>query len=176
MTGITRRRVLTGAGAAAVVAGVPGAVQAKSDPQIEALVGQLGAAQGQRDDIHARTRAALGLIPKAIREAYDASPFGPLHCPDYYREYVASGAEALDERSDQLCDKVADIRAQIIQTPATTLRGTLSKARVAWHVTAASDGLDETDPDFGNCCPLDDPVFIWSILQDLERLAGEAGS
>ena len=164
-----------GAGAAAVaVAGVPGAAVASEDPQIEALLGQLRAAHAHQDDIHVRTRAALALIPKAIREAYDASPFGPLHVPGYYREYVASGAEALDEQSDRVCDRINDIQAQIIQTPATTLRGTLSKARIAWHVTAMNGDLDETDPVFGNFCPLDDPVYIWSVLQDLERLAGEA--
>ena len=68
-------------------------------------------------------------------------------------------------------------QAQIIQTPATTLRGTLSRARVAWHVTAVSEDLDERDPGFDpNHGRLDDPVFIWSILQDLERLAEEARS
>ena len=65
----------------------------------------------------------------------------------------------------------------IYRTPATTLHGALCKARVAWRVTALDEGLDETDPDLDGVCPrLGDPVFIWSILQDLERLAGEARS
>ncbi len=86
--------------------------------------------------------------------------------------YRASGAEELGEESDIVCDRITDIEVQIIQTPATTLRGALDKARVAWHITAEHDNLDETDPDFDY--GLDDPVFIWSVLQDLERLAKTA--
>ncbi len=95
----------------------------------------------------------------------------------YHRHYDASGARALDVQSDAACDRIIDIQAQIFQTPAMTLRGTLSKARIAWRITAIDVNVDETDPDFaGQCGGLDDPVMIWSILQDLERLAGEARS
>ena len=95
----------------------------------------------------------------------------------YQRHYEASGLAALDDQSGPLLGRISDIEAQIIQTPATTLHGALSKARVAWHVTAAMEGLDETGPDLdGQEGRLDDPVFIWTILQDLECLAGEARS
>ncbi len=127
---ISRRNALMGAtAAAAVVAGVPGAVQANADPEIEALLGQLAAAEAHAE---------------------------------------ATGA-------DDAWDRFNDIQAQIVVTPAMTLGGTLSKARMAWSITAACMDLDKTDPDFDpDSGRLNDERFIWSILQDLERLAGEA--
>ena len=181
MTAITRRDALLSAGAAVAVAGVPGVTLANADPEIEALLGQLRAADAHIDDIHAARRVAWERIPQNIKEAIDAYPYPSLAPQDvrdaYDRHYEATGTSGLDARSDDAYDRVNDIRAQIIQTPATTLRGTLRKVRVAWHVTATSEDLDETEPDFdGRHGRLDDPVFIWSILQDLERLAGEARS
>ncbi len=131
---------MLGASAAAVVAGVPGGVQAATDPQIEALMGQLRAAKARLENINIL--------------------------------YHASGAEELGEESDIACNKMTDIEVQIIHTPATTLRGALDKARVAWHITAEHENLDETDPDFDY--QLGAPRLIWSVLQDLERLAKTA--
>ena len=178
---ISRRDALLGAGAAAVVAGVPEATVASEDPEIEALLGQLRAANGRYDDLNARRHVALRLIPRAVEEARNAY-WCPAAAPQdvqdaYNRHYEASGVSELDDQSGPILHNINDIEAQIMQTPATTLHGTLSKARVAWHVTAAMESLDETEPDFdGQQGRLDDPVFIWSILQDLEHLAGEARS
>ena len=90
--------------------------------------------------------------------------------PDYHREYVACGAEALDEESDTVCDRISDTEARIIGTPARTLGGLLHKARVAWHIAALDYSFDEAHPDLSEVPRLDDCVFIWSALQDLERL------
>ena len=68
---ISRRNALVGAGAA-VVAGVPGATLANADPQIEALIGQLSAANADYDNINARRHVALRLIPRAVEEARNA--------------------------------------------------------------------------------------------------------
>ena len=46
------------AGAAVAVAGVPGVTLANADPEIEALLGQLRAADAHIDDIHAARRVA----------------------------------------------------------------------------------------------------------------------
>ena len=187
---ISRRDALLGATAAAAVTGLtvaPLAMKAAdvkaalagADPQIEALLVQLRAADARYDDLNARRHVALRLIPRAVEEARDAY-WCPAAAPQdvrdaYQRHYEASGLAALDDQSGPLLGKISDIEAQIMQTPATTLHGALSKARVAWHVTAAMEGLDETGPDLdGQEGRLDDPAFIWSILQDLERLAGEA--
>ena len=55
---ISRRDALVGAGAAAVVASVPGAVQGATDPQIEALMGQLRAARARLENINILYRAS----------------------------------------------------------------------------------------------------------------------
>ena len=165
----------------AAPSGVPGATLANADPQIEALLGQLRAAKAHHDDIFAARCAAWERIPQNIKEALDAYP-SRLEAPQavfdaYHHHYDACGAGALDVQSDAVSDRINDIKAQIFQTPATTLRGALSKARIAWRITAIDVDVDETDPDFdGQCGGLDDQVMIWSILQDLERLAGEARS
>ena len=189
---ITRRDALLGATAAAAVTGLTAAplafkaasvkaALANGDPEIEALLGQLRTANARYDDLNARRHVALRLIPRAVEEARDAY-WCPAAAPQdvqdaYNRHYEASGVSELDEQSGPILDRISDTEARIMQTPATTLRGTLSKARVAWHVTATMESLNETEPNFdGQQGRLDDPVFIWAILQDLERLAGEARS
>ena len=189
---ISRRDALMGATAAAAVTGLTvaplamkaagvKAALANADPQIEALIGQLGAANARYDALNARRDVALRLIPRAVekaRDAYCCPAAAPQDVQDAYnRHYEASGVSELDDQSGPLLDRISDIEAQIVQTPAMTLHGALSKARIAWHVTAAMESLDETDPDLdGKFGRLDDPVFIWSILRDLEHLAGEARS
>ena len=186
---ITRRDALLGATAAAVVTGAataPLAMKAahtkaalvNADPEIEALLGQLRAAEAHHDDLNAARCAAWERIPQNIKEALDAYP-SRLEAPQtvidtYHRHYDACGAGALDVQSDAVSDRINSIKAQIFQAPAMTLRGTLSKAHIAWQITAIDVDVDETDPDFdGQCGGLDDPVMIWSIYRDLERLAGE---
>ena len=171
---ISRRNALMGASAAAMVAGVPTSALARADPQIKALIGQLRAANALLENINILYDAATALIPRAATEAIDAYP-NPSAAPQdvrdtYNRHYEASGAKELAEESEIVCARETDIEVQIIQTPATTLRGALDKARVAWHITAEHENLDETDPDLSY--GLGDPRLIWSALQDLERLAG----
>ena len=96
--------------------------------------------------------------------------------PDYNREYKACGASALDEENDKVCDRMSDTEARIIQTPVRTLSGLLKKVRVGWHIAALDYNFDETGPDLSEVPRLDDCVLIWAVLQDLERLAGEARS
>ncbi len=141
-------------------------------------MGQLRAVRARWENIDTLYHAAVGLIPRAITEAIDAYPYpsaAPQDVRDIYnRHYAASGAKELAKESEIVCARETDIEVQIMQTPATTLRGALDKARVAWHITAEHDSLDETDPDFDY--QLGNPRLIWSALQDLERLAGEAQS
>ena len=172
---ISRRDALMGATAAAAVAGVPGAVQG-GDPGIDALLDELRKHKARLDKNRVETQAALQLIPADIREDYDAHPGGPSSFPDYNREYVACGASALDEKADELCDRVSDTEARIIRTPVRTLGGLLKKVRVGWHIAALDYDFDETSPDLSELPRLDDCVLIWAVLQDLERLAGEAGA
>ncbi len=92
-------------------------------------------------------------------------------------QLAAADAHAEATGADDAWDRFNDIQAQIVVTPAMTLGGTLSKARMAWSITAACMDVDKTDPDFDpDTGRLNDERFIWSTLQDLERLAGEARS
>ena len=144
------------------------------------LRGQLRAAEAHIDHIHAARRVAWERIPQNITEAIDAYPYPALAPQDvrdaYHRHYEACGAGALDLQLDDAYGPRLAIQAQIIRTPATTLRGALSKARVAWHITATSETIDEKNPDLSGLSHLDEPLFVWSILKDLERLAGEVRS
>ena len=187
---ITRRDALMGATAAAAVTGLtvaPLAMKAAGvkmalaaapgtavslDPEIDALVNELGKHCARLDENRVEVQAALQLIPADIREEYDAHPGGPACFPDYNREYAACGAEALDEENDKVCDRISDTEARIIQMPVRTLGGLLKKVRVAWHIAALDYDFDEVSPDLSGLPRLDDCVAIWAVLQDLERLAG----
>ncbi len=193
---LSRRDALLGATAAAVVTGAitaPLAIKAASvkaalggepiaaqataqDPVIDALLNELRKHSTRLDEIRVETQAALQLIPAGIQAEYDARPGGPLQFPDYHREYVACGVEALDKECDTVCGRLSDIEAQIIGTPVRTLDGLLEKARVAWRIAAIDYEWDEACPDLSEVPRLDDCVFIWAALQDLERLAGEVTS
>ena len=193
---ISRRNALMGATAAAVVTGVvtaplalkaasvpaalgsdPIAVQAADqDPVIDALFNELRKQRARLDEIRVETEAALRLIPADTQAEYDARPGGPLQFPDYHREYVACGVGALDKECDTIYGRLADTEARILRTPVRTLGGLLKKARVAWRIAALDYGWDEARPDLSEVPRLDDCVFIWAALQDLERLAGEARS
>ena len=86
---------------------------------------------------------------------------------------MTSGAKALDDENDKVCDRISDLEKRIIKTPVRTLGGLLTKARVAWHITALDHRLDELRPKLSDLPGLDDAIFIWAALQDAERLAGE---
>jgi len=59
--------------------------------------------------------------------------------------------------------------------PATSFEGIAGKVRIAWEGSVFSDMARDGPPaEFDEVKPLDPERFIWSALQDLERLAGEA--
>ncbi len=128
---ISRRDALLGAGAAAMVAGVPGAVQA--DP-------------------------VVALVNKALA----------------YRDQINNGpADMLDDRLDALCEPLDEMLDLIRLTPATSAQGIAGKVRVAWIQTAPMIDHERTGPpdEFDQIGRLASSRFIWSALQDLERLA-----
>ena len=84
---------------------------------------------------------------------------------------MACGADALDDEHGEVCDKISDLQKRIIKTPVRTLDGLLTKARVAWHITALDGELDKLRPKLSNLAGLDDAIFIWHVLQDAEHLA-----
>ncbi len=122
---ITRRRVLTGAGAAAVVAGLPGAVKASQTDPVAVLAAEAAA----------------------------------------YEEWLNSLHNASDDEFNALAGVHFEMEHRILDTPATSFEGIAGKLRIAWN-SAETDEL----------YPLASERFIWSALQDLERLTGEAGA
>ncbi len=150
---ISRRDALMGAGAAAVVASVPEAVGA-NDPAID-LAEQLNTASKAWDFAHntfedARHRVGLSCFDdrKALREF---------------------GIEPLWQEKECLKARYWDLRARLLDTPATTPRGVVAKLRGFYHddeITQIRAG-DEPEDDLPK-------EFAASIYRDLERLAGEA--
>ena len=120
----------------------------------------------------------LTAAPLAIKTAgVKAALAGDPQIEALFVQLRAAEAHAEATGADDAWDLFNNIQAQIIQTPARTLGGALSKARMAWGITAACMDMNKTDPDFDpDCGRLNDERFIWSTLQDLERLAGEARS
>ena len=80
------------------------------------------------------------------------------------------GLVELSDRSDAICDRMTEIEKQILQTPARSQRGIGVKLRV-WARAGALTARVSTDTDLG----LGERTAI-SALEDLERLAGRAGS
>ena len=134
---ISRRGALIGAGAAAVVASVPGAVQASQADPVAVLV--------------RKSRA--------------------------YEEWLHTISGTMsDEEFDVLVEVGSQMEIRIWNTPATSFEGIAGKVRLAWNYSdiyydVIRDGPHE---EFDKICPLDSVRFIWSALQDLERLAGKA--
>ena len=89
---------------------------------------------------------------------------------DYCHQYP----DQSDEAMDPLFDRLTDMEVAIIETPAATPRGLLSKARVARHIASGSpvreSVVSEPDLEWGR---LSDDRMIWFLVKDLERLVGE---
>lgn len=103
-------------------------------------------------------------------------------------EYRASGRDWPEEEFNDLCSVAADAEAEIIRTPATTLRGLLIKARVAANVAVTHHTSDPVSPlaspdaaysnalsDDSDYYPLDDTVALLTLWADLQRAADAAG-
>ena len=152
---ISRRDALLGASAAAVVAGVPGAVLA-GDPAI-----------GLSDQLRA-TWAAWCSAMDAHEDACHRAGLTILESREVHREH---GIEPLWQEVEHRKARFWDLQARLLDTPATTTRGVLAKIRGFY-------GDDETANIMAGGLPCDplDSEFAASIYRDLERLAGEARS
>ena len=136
---ISRRGALIGAGAAAVVASVPEAVQASQTDPVAALV-------------------------RKSRE---------------YEEWLNTiGGTVSDDEFDALVNVGTEMECRIWNTPSTSFEGIAGKVRLAWEYSDIEYDVIRDGPpeEFFKIYPLDSVRFIWSALQDLERLAGEARS
>ena len=90
-----------------------------------------------------------------------------------------------DEKRDLATDRITEREVRVFKTRAEALSGLLAKARMAYRIstgrTASGEPLQTPDgpkvtvagDPSGGVGGLDDPVLIWSLLQDLERMSGE---
>ena len=82
--------------------------------------------------------------------------------------------EAAIERAVEASHRrLGNAHIELFGTRATSYEGVLGKARHAWYLAAKTAEEQENGPDLKTIGRLDDKALLWSILQDLERLAGE---
>ena len=153
---ISRRSALVGA-TAAVVAGVPGAVQG-DDARLLALCAEWHGLQ----DIY----GPLWKEVCRVRAEADAHP----DCPDIYAPYEVKyahwerfGYNDLYDRANALDHEAREVAEQLFKEPAHTNRGVLAKIRVVLRAEAEKDN-PEAYPPFDE--------FAEFLGADLERLAG----
>ena len=92
-----------------------------------------------------------------------------------YRDRVnASPDDMSDEELDALCAPLHEMFDLIRRTPATSVQGIAAKTRIVWIQTYQSIEYERTGPpdEFDQIGQLAPERFIWSVLQDFERLIG----
>ncbi len=96
-----------------------------------------------------------------------------------YRDWLNSTPDDMPEEDfNSHCEALWEMYDQIRDTPAPSIKGILGKVRIAWiqEHNSIDDELAGPPDDFGVVGSLEPKRFVWSALQDLERLAGEARS
>ena len=165
MTGITRRRVMTGAGAAVAVAGVPGAVLGKDAAllvqvaRFHDLYGAWRAVWAKQCEHRARIEAmpdCPDFDPPTLSRAYLAF----LKAHDAYRYYDESGR--LGKQTGALANAIFEI-------PAETVRGAFEKLKIA-HIVVGNNHQDG-DEDLDAYQDWDAP-WMETVIADFARLLG----
>ena len=78
-----------------------------------------------------------------------------------------------EEEFNALCEVGSNMQREICDKPATSIEAIRGKVQIAWEGSSVTiDDIRNGPPE--DAYPLDPMRFIWSALQDLERLAGEA--
>ena len=90
-----------------------------------------------------------------------------------YRDWInhETPDDISDEELNALCEPLNEMLNLIRLTPAISVHGIASKTQVAWiqmHPTIDTE-LNGPGDEFGQLAP---ERFIWSVLQDFERLIG----
>ncbi len=145
---ISRRDALMGATAAAVVTG--------------AIVAPLALKA-------TATKAALAGDPVAVLVRKAAA----------YEEWLNTiGGTVTDDEFNVLCAVHSEMEYEIRDTPSNSIEAIAGKVRIAWANSVIKTETVRNGPprEFDEFYPLDPARFIWSALQDLERLAGRLPS
>ncbi len=168
---ISRRDALMGAGAAAVVAGVPGAVQG-DDAVLLAQIARFHEVYDRGNRVWAKQKAHRARI-EAMLHCPAISPWGGNNTHFAFLE--AHDAYRYLDQSSRLGDQTGVLVKGIFETPAQTAKGALEKLKIAY--TAIGDGgeSDNGDVDLEAFQDWNAP-WMETVLADFERLAGEARS
>ncbi len=169
---ISRRDALMGAGAAAVVAGVPGAVLGE-DAVLLARLGQFHDVYGEWQHVWAKQQAH-----RASVEAMSGCPqlgANLNHNKAHFAFLEAHDAYRYEDQSRRLGDQTGVLVKGIFETPAQTAKGALEKLKIAY--TAIGDGGESDNGDIDLEAFQDwNAPWMEAVIRDLERLAGEARS
>ncbi len=171
---ISRRGALLGASAAAVVAGVPGAVQGE-DAALLAQVAQfheLFETWGRVQEKAIAHSAAVKALPDY--PSFDPSTFNSLQeAQEAWRreeEFVeAHDSHKYWDQSGRLGEQAGALANAIIETPAMTWRGAVEKFKIA-HIVVGNNHQDG-DEDLDAYQDWDAP-WMETVIADFERLLG----
>ena len=163
MTSITRRDALRGATAAAVVTGAATAPLA-----IKAALGGEVVAQAVVQD------PVIATIDRYIALFLDAYPS--------FDQFPEDTWGKIEEELEPVKDRCDNLLCDVFRVPARSLDGALLKARLAYRIeleqaTGSREPVEDMAPPSDgdhNIRELDSQQLVWSLLRDLERLAGEA--
>ncbi len=176
---ITRRDALMGAGAAAVVAGVPGAVQGDPDAVLLVLSDRLDSALAAWTEAGRRHSDAWyeaeRTMPLEQPWLIGRTPAEQAHKRAIYDRHVkAHGIMILGRECGKLEEECGGLSAAVLRTRAQTPAGIIRKLVLVPYGVQDSD----LEPYWAVECGEPDPVafVVGSIRHDLERLAGEARS
>ena len=164
MTALTHRAALAGAGAAVVVAGVPGAAQSED----AALLAQVA----RFNETYERWRSVWGKCLE-VRSRIEAMP----DCPpiigsafngrwDFIKAHYDSG---LCDESERLGERAGSLASAIMATPARTFRGAIEKFKIA-HL-AIGNYVDDGDEGLEAYQDWEKP-WMETVAADFERLLG----
>ncbi len=112
----------------------------------------------------ASAAAVVAVAPGAVK-ASQTDPVAVLAAKAAAYEEWLNSLNVSDDEFNALAGVHFEMEHRILDTPATSFEGIAGKLRIAWK-NAETDEL----------YPLASERFIWSALQDLERLTGEAGA
>ena len=167
---LTRRAALRGGTATVAAIAVTGAV---AGPQDDTALLELVASfhRTYQTSVEAKERFSRA------RRDIEAS----LGCPslaDYeaWRAFMTKhGEAALFHKWGGLIGQCGELARAIIETPATTLRGTIEKLRIVHLAIGDGEGSPTADHELMAHQDWDAP-WMESVIRDLERLAGRAQS
>ena len=165
MTAITRRGAMLGATAAAVVAGVPSAVQGE-DAALLAQVVRFHDLYDTWRDVWAKQQEHRARI-EAMADCPPISPYS--NTSAHFAFLEAHDAYKYCDESSRLGELAGQLANAIVETPARTFRGAVEKFKIA-HLAV---GSYEDDGDEGLEAYQDwDKPWMATVAADFERLLG----